>query len=86
MTYSFVKEEIGIQFVVFDAEYFTIVCYFIYDAVCDNCLDDFVHLNVIMCISVKGVMHCLEIVLVSFLKETVTDSNREYKTVNQSKV
>ena len=32
MTYSFVKEEIGIQFVIFDAEYFTIGCYFIYDA------------------------------------------------------
>ena len=77
MTYSFVKEEIGIQFVIFDAEYFTIGFYFIYDALCDNCLDDFVHLNVIVCISVKGVMHCLEIVLVTFLKETVTESNKQ---------
>jgi hypothetical protein len=86
MAYSFVKEEIGIQFVIFDAEYFAIVCCFIYDVVCDKCLDDFVHHNVIICISVNGVMHCLEIVLVSFLKETVADSNRECKTVKQSTV
>ena len=48
MTYSFVKEEIGIQFVIFDAEYFTIVCYFIYDVFCDKCLDDFAQNNIIV--------------------------------------
>ena len=48
MTYSFVNEEIGIQFVLFDVEYFTSVRYFIYDVVCDKFLDDFVHHYIIV--------------------------------------